>query len=135
MSSSFTKAPDRQSETTQIARRRRPLQLGTLLTVRSSFRINYATTVIAARFLICSYFINHVYEQCEAYARMATPEMREKTAKFPDHYIAAPFPWLSLLVLLPCAMLAGVGVRVRMTAMLLMVEITRGTSALIWQQM
>lgn len=61
--------------------------------------------------------------------------MREKTAKFPDHYNAAPFPWLSLLVLLPCAILAGVGVRVRITAMLLMAEITRGTIALIWQQM
>ncbi len=66
---------------------------------------------------------------------MTTPEMREKTAKFPDHYIAAPFPRLSLLVLLPCAILAGVGVRVHITAMLLMVEITRGTTALVWQQM
>jgi hypothetical protein len=135
MSSSCTKAPDRKIQTTQIARGRRPLQLGSLLTVRSSFRINNAITVTAARRLICSYFINHVYEQCEAYARMATPEMREKTAKFPDHYIAAPFPWLSLLVLLPCAVLAGIGVRVRISAMLLMVEITRGTVALLWQQM
>ncbi len=135
MYSSGTTAPDRQVQTTQIARVTRPLQLGSLLTVRSGFRNNNAITANAARCLICSYFINHVYEQCEAYARMATPEMREKTAKFPDHYIAAPFPWLSLLVLLPCAILAGVGVRVRITAMLLMAEITRGTIALIWQQM
>ena len=89
----------------------------------------------AARLLVCSYFLNSIYEECEAYAQMATPEMREKTARFPDHYIAAPFPILSILLLLPCATLAAAGIHVRTAATVLMMDMTRDTIILLWQQL
>lgn len=90
---------------------------------------------LAARCLICTYFANEVYEQCELYTQMATTEMKDKTVKFPERYPPVPFPYLSLLILLPCVVLIAVGVKIHLSASVLMVNTVKDTASLLQQQM
>ncbi len=45
-----------------------------------------------------------------------TPEYLKRAQKYPRHYKTVQFPWLEVLVLTPCAVLAALGVKVPWTA-------------------
>ncbi len=45
-----------------------------------------------------------------------TPEYMKRAQKYPRHYRTVRFPWLEVLILTPCAVLAALGVKVPWTA-------------------
>ena len=58
-----------------------------------------------------------------------TPEYLRRAQKYPRHYKTVRFPWLEVLVLTPCAVLAALGVKVPWTASALVCSVVVRDSA------
>lgn len=93
---------------------------------------SYAKTL--GRFLVCLYFINIVYEDFETYRFMSTPEMMARVRRFPERYPAPSFPYIEVMFLLPCAVLAIFGWRVPVTGSILVLDMLKDSGTLIWNQ-
>ncbi|EFN56472.1 hypothetical protein CHLNCDRAFT_145146 [Chlorella variabilis] len=65
-----------------------------------------------SRLMICMYFINTVYDRYGSYQFTQQPEVLERAKRWPQHYPVISFPYLSVGMLLPCAVLAALGIKV-----------------------
>jgi hypothetical protein len=111
------------------------IYLAVLNTCRCAVRCvagSYAKTL--GRFLVCLYFINIVYEDFETYRFMSTPEMMARVRRFPERYPAPSFPYIEVMFLLPCAVLAIFGWRVPVTGSILVLDMLKDSGTLIWNQ-
>lgn len=85
-----------------------------------------------ARALVCLFFVNLVYENLETYSYLMQQSSMPGRSGF---FSSAPkFPWLGLLLILPCSLLAAVGVRVPITGGILVLDMLRESSSMIWTQ-
>lgn len=96
------------------------------------FAGSYAKTL--GRLLVCLYFVNIVYEDYETYRFMSTPEMMARAQRFPERYPAPMYPYIEVLFLLPCALLAILGWRVPLTGTILVLDMLKDSGLLIWNQ-
>ncbi len=60
--------------------------------------------------------------------------MKLRLERFPDRYPTASFPYIGILLLLPCSILAGCGKWVPITASILVLDMMIDSSSLIWTQ-
>ncbi|PSC68068.1 family transcriptional regulator [Micractinium conductrix] len=105
---------------------------GTRLSGFLSSASGSAGMLYLARLLVCCYFLNAIYEKVESYQFLQQPEVLERARRWPQYYPAPRFPWFSCTVLLPCAVLAALGVRVLWTASVLVAYEALDSLQLVW---
>ena len=88
---------------------------------------------IVGRGLVCMYFMNLVYEDYESWHFFNQPEARARirvqTASLPG------FPWIGVVFLLPCAVLAMFGFKVPITATILVLDMLKESGSMITVQL
>jgi hypothetical protein len=89
---------------------------------------------VLGRFLVCLYFVNIVYEDWETYSFMNSKEMVARARRFPDRYPSPSFPYVEVVLLLPCSVLAIFGWRVPITGSILVLDMLKDSGNLIWNQ-
>ncbi|KAI3426484.1 hypothetical protein D9Q98_008850 [Chlorella vulgaris] len=94
-----------------------------------------AAVLYMARALVCLYFINSVVDSYSSYQFMQQPEILERAKRWPQHYPTIGVPYFSLGVLLPCAVLAALGIKVLMTASVLVTWEVVDSLKLVWSQL
>ncbi|KAL4444581.1 hypothetical protein ABPG77_002398 [Micractinium sp. CCAP 211/92] len=91
-----------------------------------------AGMLYVARLLVCLYFLNGVYDKLDTWQFMRQPEVLARAHRWPQHYPRVGFPWLNVSLVLPCAVLAALGVRVLVTASVLVAYELLDSLRLIW---
>ncbi|KAL4436580.1 hypothetical protein ABPG75_003719 [Micractinium tetrahymenae] len=91
-----------------------------------------AGMLYVARLLVCLYFLNGIYDKLDSWQFMRQPEVVARAQRWPQHFPRVGFPFFSVAVLLPCAVLAALGVRVLATASVLVAYELLDSLRLIW---
>ncbi|PRW45162.1 hypothetical protein C2E21_6125 [Chlorella sorokiniana] len=91
--------------------------------------------MFVARLLVCLYFLNSVYDSVSTWQWSRQPEVVERARRWPQHYPTVSFPYLSVSLLLPCALLAALGVQVLLTASVLVAWELFDSLNLVWTQL
>lgn len=87
------------------------------------------------RAMVCAYFLNMAVDDCEGWWHLKGVPVPPQ--RWPDEPVAArppTFPWLQLLLLLPCALLAAAGVAVPVTASALLARLAWDDALLTMRQ-
>jgi hypothetical protein len=83
---------------------------------------------------VCLYFFNNAYDRYESWSFMHQPAILQRAKRWPQHYPSLAFPYMSVGVLLPCALLVALGVRVVFFASILCSWEVLDSLTLVWNQ-